>query len=127
MMAWKGRDQEGQPEPISIGVIVNLKERTVTGLDDKPPLTEPPLQIQSVNETAITFGMYWSSKDGQTIKGASGKLDRLTRDMEVTRDVHARCVYIHLRLELLAVMQANTTDVLIAMIRASPHGARAPL
>jgi hypothetical protein len=85
MMALKGRDQEGQPEPISIGVIVNLTKRTVTGLDDKPPLTEPPLQIRSVNETAITFGMYWSSEDGQTIKDASGKLDRLTGDMEVTR------------------------------------------
>jgi hypothetical protein len=83
--AWRGSNQEGQPEPISIGITVNLTKRNVTGLDEKPPLTEPPLEIQRVNETAITFGMYWSSKDGQTIKGASGKLDRLTGDMEVTR------------------------------------------
>ena len=41
MFAWKGPTQEGQPEPISIGIIVNLTKRTVTGLDEKPPLTEP--------------------------------------------------------------------------------------
>ena len=74
-------DQKGEPNPISIGVIVNLTEGTVTGLDD-----EPPLKIQNVTGTAITFGMNWSSNDGQTVKGTLGKLDRLTGDMEVTRN-----------------------------------------
>jgi len=73
-------DQKGEPNPISIGVIVNLTEGTVTGLDD-----EPPLKIQNVTGTAITFGMNWSSNDGQTVKGTLGKLDRLTGDMSTSQ------------------------------------------
>jgi hypothetical protein len=45
--------RKGQPNPISMGIIVNLTDRTVTGLEDHPPLT-----IRSVNETTIAFGWF---------------------------------------------------------------------
>jgi hypothetical protein len=73
--------RKGQPEPISMGVIVNLTAQTVTGLDKEPPLT-----IRSVGETTIVFGWFWSSKDNP-FKGVTtyGTIDRLTGDMAATR------------------------------------------
>jgi hypothetical protein len=75
-------DQRGPPDPISIGIIVNLTKQTVTNLDDQ---TQPPLEIQSVNETRITFGMLLSHKDGRHSRSASGRIDRVTGDVEATQ------------------------------------------
>jgi hypothetical protein len=76
-----GTPRRSQPDPISMGIIVNLTDRTVTGLEDEPPLT-----IRSVNETTIAFGWFWDSKDNP-FKGVTtyGTIDRLTGDMAATR------------------------------------------
>jgi hypothetical protein len=79
LMADNRPDLKTQPEPISIGIIVNLTARTVTGLDEEPPLT-----IGSVNETTIAFGRLWSSTTEPRMVTVSGTIDRLTGDMTAT-------------------------------------------
>jgi hypothetical protein len=74
--------QWGPPDPISIGIIVNLTNQTVTNLHDQ---MQPPLEIQSVNETSITFGMLSSHKDGLHSRSASGRIDRVTGDVQATQ------------------------------------------
>jgi hypothetical protein len=63
-------------ERISMGIIVNLTARTVTGLD------RSTLTIQSENEVTIGFGRVWSTNAGSVT--VSGTIDRLTGDMAAT-------------------------------------------
>jgi len=81
-MADNAPDRETQPDPISMGIIVNLTDRTVTGLDEEPPLT-----IRSVNETTIAFGSFWSSTTDDVTVPFGGTIDRLTGDMAATRTI----------------------------------------
>src|SRR5439155_265466 len=67
-----GTTKTEMTEPISMGIIVNLTARTVTGLEERP------LTIQSVNEVTIAF--FWSKNDVTV----SGTIDRLTGDMAAT-------------------------------------------
>jgi hypothetical protein len=75
-----------------MGIIVNLTDRTVTGLEDEPPLT-----IRSVNETTIAFGRFECSgclevpskdpsKDNTVSVTVGGTIDRLTGDIAATRE-----------------------------------------
>jgi hypothetical protein len=64
-------------KPISMGIIIDLTARTVTGLGHDPQPT-----ITSINETAIRFGSFLSNEDG--VSTVYGTLDRLTGDMAAT-------------------------------------------
>jgi hypothetical protein len=72
-----GAHSQERTEPFSRGIIVNLTDRTVTGLDNGPLLT-----IDSISETTIRFGSYFFSKDA--ISTNNGTIDRLTGDMAAT-------------------------------------------
>jgi hypothetical protein len=63
-------------DPISLGIIVNLTARTVTGLDE-------PLTITSINESTIRFDYFHKYSDG-TLVTIGGTIDRLTGDMAAT-------------------------------------------
>jgi hypothetical protein len=70
-------------EPISMGIIVDLTARTVTGLDGQPPLT-----IESVKETTFRFALFRlvERPDGLADTwSVEGTIDRLTGDMTAKR------------------------------------------
>jgi hypothetical protein len=61
-------------EVINIGIVVDLQKKTVTGLSDFPPLT-----IDSLTETMISFSGIQGSWDNKSIVwNMSGTLDRIT-------------------------------------------------
>jgi len=74
--------EKSKPEPISMGVIINMANRTVQGFFLPGSDTENRVKLTDVNEVAMTFygsfnerGRYWS---------ISGALDRVTGDTDAT-------------------------------------------
>src|SRR5262245_42735883 len=61
---------DGNPEPTSLGIIINFAARTVRGLDF-------PLKITSSDETVVFFE--GSHDTERTFRKISGSIDRVTR------------------------------------------------
>jgi hypothetical protein len=79
-----GRVPEEMTEPISMGIIVDLAARTVTGFHG-----DGPLPIESIKETTIRFALFRLVEDANHItkstSSVEGTIDRLTGDMTATR------------------------------------------
>jgi hypothetical protein len=70
---------DANPEPTSLGVVVNLAKRTVAGFT-YPRFDNFPVKISAANETTIAFR--GSNKNGSwTI---SGSIDRVTGELVAT-------------------------------------------
>jgi hypothetical protein len=70
--------------PVSLGIIVNLADRTVQGFrypDDFP------IKITNINETTIVFHGSSPHAPGATYRQINGGIDRETGDAEATSDV----------------------------------------
>jgi hypothetical protein len=72
----------GPDEPISVGLIVNLTARTITGFRYPTYLADFPVAITAVNTMALTFA--GSRKDGNTETSVTGTVDRITGDLQAT-------------------------------------------
>jgi hypothetical protein len=68
--------QSGPPKPVSKGVIVDLKERTIKGFGD-------PIAVYRMGDTEIAFQRSIPVEPGGHIL-TGGHLDRVTGDMQVS-------------------------------------------
>jgi hypothetical protein len=74
--------EDAKPEPISMGIIVNLTKKTVHGFDDPVPvfgIKEEPAKITGVTETYIAFG--GDNGSSTTFNVFTGRIDRVTGDV----------------------------------------------
>jgi len=72
------RVYDADPEPISMGIIVNLTARTVTGFTH--PTEKFPLTIESFNDVTVHF----RGSDPIGSLTVYGSIDRVTGDVEAT-------------------------------------------
>jgi len=88
MLACQGRTQylEGDTQslPVSLGIIVNLVDRTVQGFHYPEDF---PIKITDISETTIVFHGSSRHAPGATYRQINGGIDRLTGDGEATSDV----------------------------------------
>lgn len=68
-----------EPQPISMGIIVNLADHTVQGFPW--PFDLHPLEIGYVNDTTVRFG---GKEEGEVLSNISGSINRVTGDVEAT-------------------------------------------
>jgi hypothetical protein len=70
----------GQPEPVSMGLIVNFTAGTVQGFGT-PDLLDPPVKITGINDVTVAFG--GSARiGGSSDWSLSGSVDRVTGEVE---------------------------------------------
>src|SRR5262245_36772613 len=72
------REYDAEPEPISMGIIVNLTARTVTGFTH--PTEKFLLTIESFNDVTVHF----RGSDALGSLTIYGTIDRVTGDVEAT-------------------------------------------
>jgi hypothetical protein len=70
------------PQPISMGIIVNLTDRTVQGFGF--PFDTKPLEIGYVNDVEVRFGGNEEGPDGSFKHSINGSINRVTGDVEAT-------------------------------------------
>jgi hypothetical protein len=77
--------QEGDERPvtISMGLIVDLSARTVSGFDTT---LHRPASIQFITDTNILFIDWWRTGSGSS--NVSGTIDRVTGDVNATNAVY---------------------------------------
>jgi len=68
-----------EPEPVSMGIIVNFTKRTVQGFND-PSIVDYPVRITAWNDVTVDFGSEVLNSTWST----SGSIDRVTGDVEAT-------------------------------------------
>ena len=73
-----------QSLPVSLGIIVNLVDRTVQGFRYPEDF---PIEITNINETTIVFHGSSPHSSGATYRQINGGIDRATGDAEATSDV----------------------------------------
>ena len=73
-----------QSLPVSLGIIVNLADRTVQGFRYPEDF---PIKITDINETTIVFHGSSRHAPGATYRQINGGIDRMTGDAEATSDV----------------------------------------
>jgi hypothetical protein len=66
-------------QPISMGIIVNLTDRTVQGFDY--PFDIEPLKIVDVSDTEVRFG---GKQETSVISNMVGSINRVTGDVDAT-------------------------------------------
>jgi hypothetical protein len=70
---------DAKPEPISMGIIVNLSARTVQGFG-VPGLNDYPIKITAANDATVMFEGQQNS--GTSVASIWGTMDRVTGDLE---------------------------------------------
>ena len=75
---------DSQSLPVSLGIIVNLVDRTVQGFRYPEDF---PIEITNINETTIVFHGSSPHSPGATYRQIHGGIDRATGDAEATSDV----------------------------------------
>jgi hypothetical protein len=78
----------GPDEPISVGLIVNLTARTITGFRYPEYLADLPVAITAVNTMALTFAGS-KKEDGNKDTSLTGTVDRITGDLQADYYLHA--------------------------------------
>jgi len=77
-------EADSQSLPVSLGIIVNLADRTVQGFRYPEDF---PIKITDINETTIVFHGSSRHAAGATYRQINGGIDRVTGDGEATSDV----------------------------------------
>jgi hypothetical protein len=72
-----------EPEPVSMGIIVNFTKRTVQGFGT-PDLMDYPAKITAWNEVTVVFGGSEYFFNGTQRASIKGSIDRVTGDVEAT-------------------------------------------
>jgi hypothetical protein len=75
---------DSQSLPVSLGIIVNLVDRTVQGFGYPEDF---PIKVTDINETTIIFHGSSRHAPGATYRQINGGIDRMTGDGEATSDV----------------------------------------
>jgi hypothetical protein len=73
-----------QSFPVSLGIIVNLVDRTVQGF---PHPEDFPIKITDINERTIVFRGYSRRLPGASYRQINGGIDRVTGEGQATSDV----------------------------------------
>jgi hypothetical protein len=87
VLACKGHTNylgESQSLPVSLGIVVNLADRTVQGFRYPEDFL---IKITDINETTIVFHGFSRHAPGATYRQINGGIDRVTWDVEATSDV----------------------------------------
>jgi hypothetical protein len=71
-----------EPEPVSMGIIVNFTARTVQGFTSS--FFEYPVKITRINDVIVEFRGEQEFFAGSQLHSVSGSIDRVTGDVEVT-------------------------------------------
>jgi hypothetical protein len=74
----------GQPDPVSMGLIVSFNAGTVQGFGD-PGLIDVPIKITGINEVTVSFG--GSARVANSDWNMSGSIDRVTGEVEATQNL----------------------------------------
>jgi hypothetical protein len=78
-------EEEKNPEPISMGIIVNFTNSTVQGFGNPDPNEDFPIKITGVNEATIFFqGKRPDNAKAATDRRIEGTIDRVTGDVNAT-------------------------------------------
>lgn len=77
-------EADSQSLPVSLGIIVNLADRTVQGFRYPEDF---PIKITDINETTIVFHGSSRYAPGATYRQINGGIDRVTGDGEAISDV----------------------------------------
>jgi len=75
--------ESGDTGPVSMGLVVDLRARTVAGFREQFTNRQMPLKITEVKQEILVLGGQLASPDGW-ILDLSGFMDRMTGDMTVT-------------------------------------------
>jgi hypothetical protein len=75
---------DSQLLPVSLGLTVNLADRTIQGFHYPEDF---PIKITDINETTIVFHGSSRHAPGATYRQINGGIDRVTGDAEATSDV----------------------------------------
>jgi hypothetical protein len=78
---------DSQLLPVSLGLTVNLADRTIQGFRYPEDF---PINITDINETTIVFHGSSRHAPGATYRQINGGIDRVTGDAEATSDVTSR-------------------------------------
>ena len=77
-----------EPEPISMGLIVNFTAGTVQGFGS-PSIMNYPVKIKGINDVTIDFAGFQEFFAGTQEASIRGSIDRVTGDVEATSTVMA--------------------------------------
>jgi hypothetical protein len=72
---------DGKPDPISMGIIINLTAGTVQGFG-LPGVMDYPLKMTSTNDVRVPFS--GSQELISSVSSIRGSIDRVTGDVEAT-------------------------------------------